>query len=45
MILECAVEAGACYIITGDSHLFELGLFRNIKIITPAQFIDEKIIK
>ena len=44
MILECAVEANADYIITGDSHLLELGSFGNIKIITPVQLIVEKII-
>ncbi len=36
-ILECAVEAKAKYIISGDKHL--LNLKQNIKILTPTQFL------
>ena len=40
-ILECAVEAGADYIITGDrKHLLPLVQFRKIKIVTVRQFFD-----
>ncbi|MBA7617882.1 hypothetical protein ES703_25200 [subsurface metagenome] len=43
-VLECALEADADYIITGDTHLLGLGSFEKIKIVTPAQFIiNEKI--
>ena len=40
-ILECAVEAGVEYIVTGDSHLLELGKYENNWILTPAQFCDK----
>lgn len=40
-ILECAVEAGVDYVVTGDSHLLELGKYENIWILTPAQFCDK----
>ena len=35
IILECAVEAQADYIVTYDKHLLRLIVFRNIKILTP----------
>jgi len=37
--LDCAVEAKADYIITGDPDLLELKRFRGIEIITPKNFI------
>jgi putative PIN family toxin of toxin-antitoxin system len=39
MVLECAVEAKAEYIITGDSHLLEVVDYHGIKIIAPADFV------
>ena len=42
-VLECAVEAKADYIISGDKHLLTLGDFRGVKIVNPAEFL--KIIK
>ena len=40
MVLECALEAEADYIVTGDKkHLLPLGDFRGIKIISPADFM------
>jgi len=38
-ILECAVEAKAKYIISGDKHLLNLKQYKNIKILTPTQFL------
>jgi uncharacterized protein len=39
-VLECAVAAGAHYIVTGDRrHLLPLGTFRGIAIISPAEFL------
>ena len=38
-ILECAVRAGAEYIISGDSHLRDLKSFRSIRILTAREFI------
>jgi putative PIN family toxin of toxin-antitoxin system len=37
--LECAIEAGASYIVSGDQHLLELGEFRGIVILPPAAFL------
>lgn len=39
MILETAIENNSEYIITGDSHMLKLKTFKQIKIITPAEFI------
>jgi len=40
-ILECAVAAGADFIVTGDEkHLLKLKQFRRIKIINPAKFLE-----
>lgn len=39
-VLECAVAAGATYIVTGDRrHLLPLGSFRGITIISAADFL------
>jgi len=41
-ILECAVEAKANYIISGDSHLLKLSRYRNIDVLNVAAFLHEK---
>ena len=38
-ILECAVEARADFIISGDHHLTDLNTFQQIKIIKPFDFL------
>lgn len=39
-IIECAVVGGATHIVTGDRrHLLPLGNYRNIRIITAADFL------
>ena len=38
-ILECALLANADYIITGDADLLTLKKYRNIRIITPNEYI------
>ena len=40
-ILECAVEASADYIVSGDPHLLELGAFERIAILSPADYLKE----
>lgn len=40
-IIECAVEARAGYILSGDAHLLKLGRFKNISILTTAEFLKE----
>jgi len=37
--IECAVDGQADYIISGDKHLLNLGVYRGIKIITTIQFL------
>jgi len=39
-ILECAVAAGASYIVSGYRHLLELTEYGKIKIITPKVALD-----
>ena len=39
-ILECALEAGADAIVTGDHHLLELRQFGSVRIMTPRGFLD-----
>jgi predicted nucleic acid-binding protein len=39
-ILECAAEAGANYIITGDIHLLKLSRYRNIEVLNAAAFLE-----
>ena len=38
-ILECALSAGADYIVSGDSDLLSLGHFKKIKIVSPSDFL------
>lgn len=41
-ILECAVEARAAILITGDmKDIRPLGRFESIDILTPAEFLDQ----
>jgi putative PIN family toxin of toxin-antitoxin system len=39
-ILECALEAHADSIISGDHHLTQLKVFQGINILTPAAFLE-----
>lgn len=38
--LICAVEGRAEFIISGDHHLTDLVIYRGIRIVTPADFIQ-----
>ena len=38
-VLEAAIEGNCDYIITGDSELLDLKVYRKIKIVTPDQFL------
>lgn len=40
-VLEAALEGRCEYIITGDEDLLNLSKFKNIKIITPNEFLKE----
>ena len=39
-ILECAVEAAADFIVTGDKHLLSLKIFQDIRLITLSSFLE-----
>ncbi|MBI2941819.1 MAG: putative toxin-antitoxin system toxin component, PIN family [Chloroflexi bacterium] len=39
MLIECAVEGQAHYIVSGDRDLLELGAYQGIKIIRPVEFV------
>ncbi len=39
MLIECAVEAGADYLISGDDHLKRLKQIQNIKIVCVNDFL------
>jgi len=39
--LECALEANAKYIVSGDRHLLKLNKFKNIEIITARKFLEK----
>ncbi len=38
--LECAIEGGADYIVSGDRHLVGLGQYEGIEILPPRGFLD-----
>ena len=40
-VLECAVEAGAHFIVSGDPHLLNLGNFAEIRILSPSEYLKE----
>ena len=39
MVLECAFEAEADYIVSGDNHLLNLREFRDTKIVTATELL------
>lgn len=41
MFVECAVAAGAGYIVSGDEHLQELDTVRDIDVVSPGEFLAE----
>ena len=40
LVLDCAVEAGADYIVSGDRHLLRLKRCGSVKIISSQQFLS-----
>jgi hypothetical protein len=41
MFLACALDGQADAIVSGDHHLLDLGVFRDIPIINARQFLDQ----
>lgn len=40
IILECALESGADYIISGDTHLLDLKEYKDIRIVNATEFFN-----
>ena len=40
-VLECALAADVDTIVSGDSHLLDLGQWQGIRVLSPAEFIRE----
>jgi len=38
-VLEAAFEAAADVIVSGDKHLLRIGEWRDIRIVSPAEFL------
>ena len=38
-ILECAIEANANYIVSGDAHLLDLKHYQNVRIVSPDEYL------
>jgi predicted nucleic acid-binding protein len=41
MLVECAVEARADYLISGDAHLKKIKRFRGVKIVSVGEFLKK----
>ena len=39
--IECAIDAGAIYIISGDKDLLDIGEYQNVQIITAQEFCQK----
>ena len=38
--IECAIDAKALYIVSGDQDLLDIGFYEDVTIITAAQFCE-----
>jgi putative PIN family toxin of toxin-antitoxin system len=43
-ILECAVKAGAAFLVTGDRDLLALDPFKNVRILTAREYLQSAIV-
>jgi len=41
MFLECALEARADYIVSGDRHLKQVGSFAGIPVLSPRGYLTK----
>lgn len=39
--IECAMDAKALYIVSGDNDLLDIGIYKDIQIITAKEFCDK----
>lgn len=40
LVLDCAVAAGAQYLVTGDAHLLRLQKYQDVTIVNPKTFLQ-----
>lgn len=40
LVLACAVEGGADYLVSGNLHFVNLKQYRNVKMVTPSEFLE-----
>ncbi|MBI3914235.1 MAG: putative toxin-antitoxin system toxin component, PIN family [Chloroflexi bacterium] len=40
LVLACAVEGNADYLVSGNKHFLDLKQHRHVKMVTPAQFLE-----
>lgn len=40
LVLDCAIAAGAQYLVTGDSHLLRVEKYQELRILTPQAFLE-----
>ena len=38
---ECAVEADADYLVSGNHHVSDVGTFRGVTVCSPSEFLSE----
>jgi putative PIN family toxin of toxin-antitoxin system len=39
-VVDCAVESGSLYIVSGDTHLTAMDVVQGVTVVTPKQFVD-----
>lgn len=39
-LFECAVAAGASFLVTGDGKVLKVGRYRQVAVVTPRQFLE-----
>lgn len=42
-VLECALAADAAIVVSGDAHLLDLGQWKQIRILSPSQALEEVV--
>lgn len=41
MLLACAVEGNADFIVSGDNHLLDIETYQGIQILSPREFVNQ----
>lgn len=43
--IDCALAAGAAYVISGDKHLLKLGSYKKIRVLSVKDFLEGSVAK